>query len=255
MTSVTFWSICDFMQRMKLFNGIYATRYKALVIGRTAIVADLHIGLEKELVEEGVFFPSTQFNEMKQNLEELIGDFAIEKLIFAGDFKQNFSDASRQEWNETKKLIAFLSEKLVKIVFVRGNHDNYLKTIISRDNVAFNDDYFALGDIAVAHGHRDIVPLYAFRTIVVGHEHPAIFLKDDLGLGVKLPCFLYKKGKPNIIVLPAFSPLVEGVDVLSISSKDFLSPVLRRFDIGDFIPVAVEENFYKFPEIRRIPRV
>lgn len=238
--------------KIKLFDNIYATKYKSLVIGNTAIIADLHLGYEQELISKGVFIPKTQFKEMKDALKKLIKEYKIKTLVINGDLKHDFSNATAQEWDEAKELINFLSKKLKKIIIIRGNHDNYLKTIIARENVKFYDNYYSFDDICITHGHKEIVDTYAFKNIIIAHDHPSIFLKDDLNLGLKIPCFLYGKfGKNNIIVLPAFSPLFEGVDVLSAPKENFLSPLIKKH-LDDFKVVTISDKLHKFPEIRKI---
>jgi len=70
----------------------------------------------------------------------------------------------------------------------------------------------------------------------MGHEHPAVKLKDDLGATVSVPAFLVTE---PLLVLPAFSPLALGVDV---SSYPYLSPILNRTPIDDARVIGVDEK-------------
>src|SRR5207247_10326233 len=70
----------------------------------------------------------------------------------------------------------------------------------------------------------------------MGHEHPAVKLKDELGATVSVPAFLVTE---RLVVLPAFSPLALGVDV---SSSPYLSPILNRTPIDDERVIGVDEK-------------
>src|SRR3989442_1602912 len=88
-----------------------------------------------------------------------------------------------------------------------------------------------LGGYTIVHGHEEVSTLHP---IVMGHEHPAVKLKDELGAVVSVPAFLVTD---RLIVLPAFSPLALGVDV---SSYPYLSPILNRTPIDDARVMGVD---------------
>jgi hypothetical protein len=90
-----------------------------------------------------------------------------------------------------------------------------------------------LGGVTIVHGHEEVSTLHP---IVMGHEHPAVKLKDDLGAVVSVPAFLVTD---RLIVLPAFSPLALGVDV---SAYPYLSPILNRTPIDDARVIGVDER-------------
>ncbi|MEM1535738.1 MAG: phosphoesterase, partial [Candidatus Pacearchaeota archaeon] len=58
---------------MEILPGI-EIKNKALWIKRkkVLIIADLHIGYEQALVEEGILVPRTMFKEIKKEIEELL---------------------------------------------------------------------------------------------------------------------------------------------------------------------------------------
>jgi metallophosphoesterase superfamily enzyme len=70
----------------------------------------------------------------------------------------------------------------------------------------------------------------------MGHEHPAVKLRDELGAVVSVPAFLFTD---RLLVLPAFSPLALGVDV---SSYPYLSPIMNRTEIDDARVIGVDEK-------------
>src|SRR5439155_11409842 len=81
-----------------------------------------------------------------------------------------------------------------------------------------------VGGYTIVHGHEEVSTLHP---IVMGHEHPAVKLKDELGATVSVPAFLVTE---RLVVLPAFSPLPLGVDVFS---YPYSSLILNRPLIDD----------------------
>src|SRR5437879_9248501 len=124
---------------------------------------------------------------------------------------------------------------------VQGIHDNYLATILGDLNLTLHPRA-DLGGYTIVHGHEEVSTLHP---IIMGHEHPAVKLKDELGAVVSVPAFL---ATDRIIVLPAFSPLALGVDV---SSYPYLSPILNRTPIDDarVIDVDAKEGIIKFAHV------
>ena len=132
---------------------------------------------------------------------------------------------------EIKQVLRFLQQRTETIV-VRGNHDNYLATILGDLRMTLHDRY-DLGGCTFVHGHEDV---QALGTIVMGHEHPAVKLRDPLGATVSVPAFLIAE---RVVVLPAFSPLALGVNV---ASYPYLSPLLNRIDVDAARVVGIDEK-------------
>lgn len=229
---------------IKLFGDISITNLKTILVDKTAIIADLHLGYELAMTEQGIFLPTCQYEEIRKNLKQAISKYKPEMLIINGDFKHDFSKPSPQEWREIEKILKFLAEHIKKVVIIKGNHDNYLLNITSKfSNVEFCKEDYVLNDILITHGHLDNIKYYAYKTIIIAHEHPSITLRDDLDIGIKIPCFLYGTfKKQNIVVMPAFSPLAAGTDVSNQEKSSFFSPLLKKFDIDEFNVVGVAED-------------
>src|SRR5206468_10986280 len=109
------------------------------------------------------------------------------------------------EWVEVKQVLRFLKDR-VKPVLVRGNHDNYLATILGDLNLPLNNRADIGGD-TIVHGHEEVSTLHP---TIMGPETPRVTLKADLGATVSVPAFLVTE---PLLVLPAFSPLALRVDV------------------------------------------
>ena len=98
--------------------------------------------------------------------------------------------------------------------------------------------------------HGDKIPnkelLKDVSTVIIGHEHPAVSIKE--GPRAELfKAFLIGKWKDKrIIVLPSFNLVVEGTDVLKERS---LSPFLKG-GLGKFNVVVVGDKLYEFGKIK-----
>lgn len=225
-------------------HGIFLAQHRALVI------ADLHIGYEAALEKQGIMVPCSQYPKMKQDIANMLNACKPEMLIINGDVKHEFGEATRQEWGETLDLLSFLEGKKLKLVVVRGNHDNFLIPILKKHSIELKDPCFMLGNFLFFHGHKqlDLQMFVSAENLIMAHEHPAIVLRDELGVKRKFKCFL--KGRfhgKNLIVLPAFSPLAEGSEVNLTRREELLSPLLRACNLASFKAVVLEDRKYEFP--------
>ena len=89
----------------------------------------------------------------------------------------------------------------------------------------------------VAHGVA--VPEKLESVVVIGHEHPAVGLREK-GRVEKFKCFLKGKYKrKTLIVQPSFNLVVEGTDVLK---EQLLSPILQEVNILKYECWVVDEK-------------
>ncbi len=213
-------------------------------VNDTLVMADLHLGYEDALREKGVELPYEQYPWIKREIMRYIREREPETVILNGDIKHEFGGALSQEWREVLDLIRSLREEGVRIEVVRGNHDNYLIPILLKEGIDIRDPYLILDNVMYFHGHKELLAVpKGVDLIVMGHEHPAISLRDDLGGGHKFKVFL--KGNYlgiEVLVLPALSPLAPGTDILRVGSSGLLSPLLRRVDLDSFIVYIVDEE-------------
>lgn len=221
------------MDRLEVAKGVEVTRDFALFLrdDRALVISDLHLGFEGALAEQGVSIPRFQRRVILERLERMLDRVKAEKVIVAGDFKHEFSRNLTDEWIEVKQVLRFLRDRVTPVL-VRGNHDNYLATILGDLNLPLQDRADVAGH-TIVHGHEEVSTLHP---IVMGHEHPAVKLKDELGAVVSVPAFLVTD---RLIVLPAYSPLALGVDV---SAYPYLSPILNRSSIEDARVIGVDEK-------------
>jgi len=213
---------------------------KALLLGRNLIIADLHLGYEIAMAREGFYLPRV-FREVVGNLTDLIEHERPKRLIVNGDLKHSFIP----EWRERAELRAFFEEigPLVdEVVLVRGNHD--VGTLWLRELGVEVVDELQLGRWKLVHGHRAVEG----ERFIIGHEHPAVRLRDEVGAVVKAPAFLFGE---KLIVLPAFSPWAYGNDVL----RETVSPLMRSCP-GDFrVLVPLGDELLDFGRLSRLREV
>ncbi|MEM2727207.1 MAG: metallophosphoesterase [Archaeoglobaceae archaeon] len=190
------------------------TPEKALIAGKTAVIADLHLGIENAMQNVGISIPRMQIADIIGRTKEIVNKYDVEKLVIAGDLKHEFAENLPYEWDDIR---VFLDSIDVEISVVRGNHDNFLSAILSDYSIELKE-YERIGEYYVVHGHKDL----GFEKVIMAHEHPAIKFRSR-GAIYSYPCFLV--ADRTKFVLPAFSALVSGSDILQ---GEFLSPILRN---------------------------
>ncbi len=224
----------------------------ALYFGSTLVIADVHIGYEEALNKQGVLVPRLQFEEMAKRMNntfDRLKNKNIKKIIINGDLKHEFGTISEQEWRNTLKFLDLLAKHCNEILLIRGNHDTILGPIARKRNVKVVEN-IVIGNIFIAHGDKvpDKERLKKASTIIIGHEHPAISLKEGPRIET-FKCFLKGKYKgKNLIVQPSFNSMIEGTDILR---DEILSPFLKQ-NLDDFDVFIVEDKVYKFGKLGRL---
>ena len=236
------------MDAKEVLPGVLATRDYALWLPshRVLAISDLHLGYEGAMQEAGVAIPRRQKGIMLERLERLLDRFAPETVVVDGDFKHEFSRNLEDEWKDVQDVLDLLYRRTVPVL-VRGNHDNYLMQILAKKGLTLHRK-FEVGGFTFVHGHDD--PGVS-GPLVLGHEHPAGKLRDDLGAVLSLPAFVVQS---DVILLPAFSPLALGVDV---TDRPKMSPLLQDRDLSDARVYGIDDEIglLEFGRIRDLERV
>jgi len=216
---------------------------------RTVLISDFHLGYESVLREDGISLPTFQKDNLLDRLANIKNRYDPDSFIVIGDFKHDFGRAESQVFNELLDIMDYLMEDS-SLVMIKGNHDNFLKNYANLKGVPIYEEMMILDDMTLTHGHRDVS---VKGHLIMGHEHPAIEIKDEVGSTLKYSCFLYHPER-KIIVLPAIDPLSEGRDV--IASESFFSKNLDDLDPSDFHVYAISENglldFHRIKDLRKI---
>ncbi len=215
-----------------------------LPVPKILVIGDLHLGLEENLVSEGIFIPKLHFSELLERLNLLLKKTRPKTIIINGDLKHEFGRITNEEWRNVLQLIDLLS-KHSRLVLVKGNHDSILGPIAKKRNVEVKD-FFAFNGFYICHGHE--IPndenFKKAKTVIIGHEHPAITIDDSIRRE-SFKCFLvgmYRR--KNLVVVPSFNLLSEGTNILC---EKLLSPFLKNID--DFEVFVVGDKIYDFGKV------
>ncbi len=225
----------------------------AAEIDNNLVLADLHLGYEGVAASSGLFVPKVMLKEAMEKIKRLKKRKNFEKLIICGDLKHEFSELHPAEWKDIQKFLEFLKDNFEKIIVVRGNHDNFLKILLKKENIDYFEDCFCENDIVYLHGDKIPEGLdlkSENKLVVMGHEHPAMMIRDSLGVSFKTPCFLFGQ---DVLVLPAFSSIFSGADIISMPKNAYLSPLLRKKDVDKMkVFVCLDDEILEFPELGKI---
>ncbi len=205
------------------------------------VIADLHLGYEEAMVKQGVYLPYLQYSKISEIIKKSREKTHASKLIIAGDIKHEFSKLLKQEKLETARLISDAFRAGYKdIIVVRGNHDNFIGSLIENLGGSFVEEY-VVDNILITHGHKDIECKYDY--IIMGHEHPALQINLG-GAKVKFSILLIVPLEDcgTAIILPASGTYQPGNNI-SMSRENYLSPIIRKRGILDESqPIIVDEQ-------------
>ena len=218
---------------------------------KSLIISDLHLGYEDALKKQGVLIPKLQYKEIINRLNYIFSKLSkINEVVFNGDLKHEFGSINRQEWKETLNILDFIRSKGAKIIVIKGNHDTILNPILKKKNIKEIKE-LRINNILIAHG--DYIPKKLEKFIIIGHEHPAVTLRDSAKYE-KFKCFLKGKFKNSVLIVqPSFNNITEGKDVLK---EKTLSPFLK--DIENFECFIVNDNTHEilnFGKIKNIKKI
>jgi len=239
------------MNSIELHEGLFLTSdYCAWYEKKSVVlISDLHFGYESVLREDGISLPTFQKENLLDRLANIENRYDPDSFIVLGDFKHDFGRAKSEVFHELLDIMDYLMEDS-SLVMIKGNHDNYLENYTNLKGVSLHEKMMVLDDMTLTHGHRNVS---SKGHLIMGHEHPAIEIKDEVGSSLKYPCFLYHPER-KILVLPAIDPLSEGRDVIACES--FFSKNLDRLDPSDFHVYAISEDglldFHQIKNLRRI---
>ncbi|MBI2543076.1 MAG: metallophosphoesterase [Candidatus Aenigmarchaeota archaeon] len=202
------------------------------------VVSDLHIGIEYNLAQSGIIIHK-QIEKFKNIIDKAIDTTKARTLVILGDVKYKVPGSSIQELRDIPKFLEYISTK-VKVLIAKGNHDDYLETLVPSGVKLYSSKGFKIGKYGFFHGHAwPGKSLMQCDYLFTGHIQPSIEFKDKLGyrsrqqvwLRGRLDNSIVKKkykinsaGKLNIIILPAFNTLSGSLNVAS--DQNFSGPLM-----------------------------
>jgi len=204
------------------------------------IVADLHIGIERELWEKGLQVAS-QTKSMIKRLVSLIKKYRPQKIILLGDIKHNIPVSTIQERTDVKRFLEVIQSYGI-IHILPGNHDGNINKLLNPDILLHTSDGCVVEDIGFVHGHRwPKEEIMQCKFVILAHTHPTIMLTDRLGYKTYESCWLRGKciksilevryptsNNPKMIVIPAFNPLSGGI---AVNCEPIIGPFKKIIDV------------------------
>jgi putative SbcD/Mre11-related phosphoesterase len=187
------------------------------------VVADLHIGIEREIREHGLNTPS-QTHTLTNHLVSLCQIYKPNDIILLGDVKHNIPSSTIQERRDVKNFFWDIKE-LGSIHIIPGNHDGNIHKLTPQEINIHTSKGFIIENIGFAHGHRwPSNEMMQCDQIIIAHTHPTIMLTDRLGHKTFEPCWIkgifvktkLKEKYPEssdlqVLILPTFNRLCGGV--------------------------------------------
>ena len=239
---------------------------------RILVVADLHIGWEVRLAEQGIYVPS-QTPKLQEKMLQLIQLYKPTRLLFLGDVKHAIAKVEMEEWRDIPDFFETLSEKIEDIQIIPGNHDGNLEPLLPETVKILPPTGIALGNVGLFHGHTwPAANLLNCSNLITAHVHPTVTFRDPLGfritrqVWVKAPCnsmqlaksmlkHLRIKGDKNpvlllqehskvklrssqLFIMPSFNDFLGGQSInqknlgKSGKSRAFIDPILRSKSIN-----------------------
>ena len=250
--SIQLFSITD---KMKIVNGLpllFLEDISALV------AADLHLGIESIMREEGTSAPHNQTDKQIEIFVTYLTKLKPKYLILNGDVKHSFSEPSKIENRDVKKFIREVSSKVSQVHIIKGNHDIFLTWVLQDfDNVTFHDESFHLEEYFFIHGDQQLpetIPEEA-QYIIIGHEHPVLQTRIKKLQKIRAQAFMLgplNNMTKKILVLPAFTDYSTGTPINPKNKSNLLSPILReKVDLEKVEMFVLSDNeVFHFPEFR-----
>lgn len=192
-----------------------------MLLGKNLIIADLHLGVTRELYEKGISIPS-QVKPLIEKINKLKKMTKARNLVILGDIKHKIPGIS---WQEMKEVPEFLSQlRFEKIILIKGNHDGNIERLIPKKEKIKIRKSLVIGDYLLTHGHRKIKS--KSKTIVIGHNQPHIKFRDKFGATYVEPVWI--RGPINgkkLIIMPAFNELC-GATIVNL--QPLIGPIAKK---------------------------
>ncbi|MCK9579379.1 MAG: metallophosphoesterase [Methanoregula sp.] len=203
---------------------------------RILVIADLHFGIEADLAAHGLHFRSRSETRLER-VFHTIDEADPDRLVLLGDIKHSIPSLTWQEYHELPKILGALRDKIPLVVFP-GNHDIGIERFLIAGEIHPGEGAVIDG-VGYLHGHMYPAPDLAGHLLVIGHHHPQISLKDEVGCALQGPAYIRAevdcerlglKNRPDdpitrALFFPAFNEIA-GYDITRIVNDPF-SPISR----------------------------
>ncbi len=196
------------------------------------VVADIHLGYERELEKKGINIPD-QSDRMTKSIYEMLEKKDVKRLIIDGDFKHNIPKATWQEYRDIPRMVDEWLKVVDEIHLIPGNHDGGISKYIPSDVVVHDPSGTVIDEIGFFHGHATpSEKVLSTKKVVLAHVHPAVSFIDSFKNKEKKECWIrldyqWEGGKGEAIVMPHFNPLLGGISV-NVRKDPYMGPFLRN---------------------------
>ena len=204
------------------------------------VIADLHIGIENELQQQGLHATS-QLSQMWYMIKKICNEYHPAMILLLGDIKHSIPQTP---FHEKKQLRSFFKEltEYATIHVVPGNHDGNIQWYLSDEVILHESDGAVIDSLAFVHGHRwPKESLMNASFFIMGHTHPTVMLQDRLKYESYESCWVRTRLNPEktkehycsfnkdleLVICPAFNPLCGG---LAVNKDGIMGPMNAIID-------------------------
>ena len=158
---------------------------------RVLVLGDLHIGWEVTLAQQGIHVPS-QTAKMLERLKKIVLDEKPSKVVMLVDVKHSVTGAELEEWRDVPEFFEKLLKLVPSVQVISGNHDGNLEPLTPSQVELMGPTGIALWNrFGLLHGHAWPSPeILGCETLILGHLHPAVTLRDALGYRLTRPAWV-----------------------------------------------------------------
>jgi len=194
---------------------------------RVLIIADLHIGWEVALAEEGIHVPS-QTPKMKDKLLRLLDLCKPTSLLILGDVKHTIAKVELEEWRDIPDLFEAIRQKVNDIKVVLGNHDGNLEPLLPQSVKIVPRTGISLLDAGLFHGNAWPAPeLLQCHSLVIGHVHPTVTFREPLGFRITTQVWL----KAELNKKRLAQAFLKGIGIKPKPDADPFELMRQRFNV------------------------
>ncbi|MFX1245287.1 MAG: metallophosphoesterase [Promethearchaeota archaeon] len=242
---------------------------------KVLIVADLHIGYERTLVQQENY-SSKITEQVLQHLDGIVERVKPTEIIILGDLKHTIRTFSKQEFRSIALGLARLQQRATLTV-VRGNHDADLELVVPDGAAIIPSSGFKLSfgkhRIYLLHGHaQPTEEILSCQHLLMAHVHPVITTTTLKGRKSKHRVWVKTGWQPTVIeaftqwfgnrvvekhpetissvldmkilVIPAFLDLLHGHVLNNSASKRFQgNPIYRHLNLNQAEIVMLDHTY------------
>lgn len=181
---------------------------------RWLVVSDLHLGKAAHLRKGGLALPEGQDERTIARLQELVGTYLPERIVFLGDV---FHSSHNSAWD---RFAAWCTDQRAALHLVPGNHDVLADKRYAEAGIQVTGDTLEEGPFVFAHEPAEQPGVYR----LCGHLHPGVVLKGRGRQRMMLPCFVFSE---RLAILPAFG-LSTGLLGMAPSASERVHAITER---------------------------